>query len=384
MRVKTASQLPGGTAVRIPALDRLAHSIVDRGAAPAAVCAAAYWDNSGWNWAAGSAGTMWPISSEPVSPESVFDLASVTKPFLAVAVATESCRGNLGWTSRLQDVFPEVQGTGGGKATLEELLSHRAGLLPHLELFGTWRAGRASTPGDLVRAAANATPKSGDPSCPHALYSDLGYLLVGAAVEYHFELPLDIWLSRVYPSLLTSELGSARNWLARDPAFLSRCAPTEVVPWRCGIVWGRVHDENAWCYGGLGLSGHAGLLGTAAGVVRFGAAMVDAHHGRESVVSAEAARLTTAARAGGSLRAGFDGKSAEGSSAGMSTSSDAFGHLGFTGTSLWCDPRRNLVAAVLTNRVCPSRENATLRGLRAELHEALFSWAWSARFGQPT
>lgn len=384
MRVKTACQLSGRTAVRIPALDRLAHGIVDRGAAPAAVCAAAYWDHGGWTWAAGSAGTMWPISREPVTPEAVFDLASVTKPFLAVAAATEACRGRMVWTEPLQEVFPEVQDTCGGEATLEQLLSHRAGLLPHAELFGAWRAGRTSTTLDLVRAAANATHKSMAASRNGALYSDLGYLLVGAAIEHHFELPLDVWLSCLYPSLLDSELGSARHWLDRDPAFLSRCAPTEVVPWRCGIVWGRVHDENAWCYGGLGLSGHAGLFGTAAGVVRFGAAMVDARHGRESVVPAEAARLTTVAHPGGSLRAGFDGKSAEGSSAGLSTSSDAFGHLGFTGTSLWCDPNRNLVAAVLTNRVCPSRDNSTIRGLRAEVHEALFSWACSARFGQPT
>lgn len=382
MHVKSATELSERTAVRIPALDRLAYGIVDRRAAPAAVCAAAYRNDAGWVWAAGSAGTMWPTSRAPVTQATVFDLASVTKPFLAVAAATESCRDLLPWSSRLSELLPEVQGTIAGKSTLEELLSHRAGLAPHIELFGAWRSGRVVTPQDLLREAANA--KLADFRTGQALYSDLGYLLVGAAIERQFRLPLDVWLSRLYPSLMNTELGSARDWYSRDPAFISRCAPTEVVPWRQGLVWGRVHDENAWCFGGLGLSGHAGLFGTATGVIRFGAAVVDALLGRKSFFLPEAARLTTVKRPGGSLRAGFDGKAEQGSTAGSSASSSSFGHLGYTGTSLWCDPNRSLVTAILTNRVCPSREQNTLRGLRAEIHECLFHWASEAQLGQPT
>lgn len=385
MHVKTASDLSGRTAVRIPPLDRLARAIVDAAAAPAAVCAAAYRNRDGWNWAAGSAGTLWPIADTDVTPDVVFDLASVTKPFIAVAAATESIRGRIDWSRPLHELLPELAATHGGQATLEELISHRSGLLPHVELFRHWYAGRTLSGQDLLRNAARAVAAQWSPQAPpQAVYSDLGYLVVGAALEHHFQLPLDAWLSKCFPQLMQSELGSVRQWATREPEFLRRCAPTESVSWRGGLVWGRVHDENAWVHGGLSLSGHAGLFGTAMGVMRFGAAVVDALRGRDSVVPARAARLTTKKRSGGSLRAGFDGKAERNSSAGSFASEEAFGHLGYTGTSLWCDPNRELVVVVLTNRVCPSRDNVKLRNLRSEIHEALFLWAYSKQSAQST
>jgi CubicO group peptidase (beta-lactamase class C family) len=151
--------------------------------------------------------------------------------------------------------------------------------------------------------------------------------------------------------------------------FRARVAPTEEAEWRGGVVRGEVHDENAWVLTGLGGSGHAGMFGTIEGVLGFGAAALDA--------IASDARLSwlVRPRPGGTLRAGFDGKSAEGSSAGARMGARAFGHLGFTGTSLWIDPDARVIVSLLTNRVHPTRESVKIRGARPWVHDALFDEA---------
>jgi CubicO group peptidase (beta-lactamase class C family) len=292
----------------------------------------------------------------------------------------------LDWLAPLQSYLPELRGTWAASATLEQLLSHRSGLLPHRELYRRHRVGLATELTQLLRTAANAVGDEAPTPAEvtRAVYSDLGYLLLGAAIERRVGKSLDCWLAEMLPTMTETNLGSVRQWLSHDPSFRLRCAPTEIVPWRGGLVWGRVHDENAWTLSGHGLSGHAGLFGTAVGVVRFGAGVVDAAAGRPSCVSERATHVTTRRREGGSLCAGFDRKSEVGSTAGSSAGADAFGHLGFTGTSLWCDPSRSIVVALLTNRVCPTRDNVVLRAMRASLHDSLFRWAeaeasaWSA------
>jgi CubicO group peptidase (beta-lactamase class C family) len=127
-----------------------------------------------------------------------------------------------------------------------------------------------------------------------------------------------------------------------------------------------VHDENAWAMSGEGGSGHAGMFGTVGAVVAFGCAVLDAIEELECLV---------APRPGGTLRAGFDGKSDEGSSAGSLAGPRAFGHLGFTGTSLWIDPDAGAVVVLLTNRVCPTRDHSLIRAARPQVHDALFARA---------
>jgi CubicO group peptidase (beta-lactamase class C family) len=142
-----------------------------------------------------------------------------------------------------------------------------------------------------------------------------------------------------------------------------------------------VHDENAWALAGHGLAGQAGLFGVAESVARFGAAMLDALAGRrlDWLTPPEVLPLVRR-RPGGSLRAGFDGKSGTLSAAGELSSSEVFGHLGFTGTSLWCDPVAETVTVLLSNRVCPTRENQKIREIRPGVHDALFRYAgqWGA------
>jgi CubicO group peptidase (beta-lactamase class C family) len=207
------------------------------------------------------------------------------------------------------------------------------------------------------------------------VYSDLGFALVGLAVERLEELPLDQIVDREVCGPLGLDVGSARVLRARAADFAARCMPTETVPFRGGEVHGIVHDENAWALSGHGLSGHAGLFGTAASVARFGAALLDAGRGRcpAWLDSSHIATLLEQ-RPGGSLRAGFDGKSADQSSAGSLAGGRSFGHLGFTGTSLWCDPDAERVLVLLTNRVCPTRNNPRIRTARPAVNDALYAF----------
>jgi CubicO group peptidase (beta-lactamase class C family) len=134
---------------------------------------------------------------------------------------------------------------------------------------------------------------------------------------------------------------------------------------------GLVHDENAWALTGKGGSGHAGIFGTVDAVLTFGMAVLAARDDLSWLLRP---------RPGGSLLAGFDAKSPppEPSSAGGRAGPRTFGHLGFTGTSLWIDPDAGVVVSLLTNRVCPTRENVAIRAARPWAHDALFERAVSS------
>jgi CubicO group peptidase (beta-lactamase class C family) len=171
------------------------------------------------------------------------------------------------------------------------------------------------------------------------------------------------------------EIGSARQFTARcsgaERDFESRVVPTEVVDYRGGEVHAAVHDDNAFALSGLGLCGHAGLFATARAVARFGSLMVDQVTSRQAPLTQVTAERLLRRRPGGTLRAGFDGKSTERSSTGTLLGAHTFGHLGFTGTSLWCDPERRCVVVLLCNRVSPTRENPRITAARPRVHDGL-------------
>ena len=337
----------------------LEQNVIQAGVAPCA--GAAVWLGDHQQGALGFAGGA--------ERSSVFDLASITKTCVALTTALFVQAGELDWTTPLAAVLPWLAGTVGGSASIEAHLSHRAGLVSHREFF---RAQQAGVPVDrmaILRAAANARQPSATLS---PLYSDLGYLLVGEALVALGGQPLD----EIVSSRLTGPRGwaiaSARQWRQQDSAF-SSAVPTEIVPARGGLVRGLVHDDNAWALAGTGLCGHAGLFGTVGGVLGLGRALLDAALGRGDLAQAAAPLLRR--RPGGSLRLGLDGVTAPGSVAGSVAGPNTFGHLGFTGTSFWCDPDRDAAVCLLSNRVYPSRENLAIRKARPRVHDGLFSLA---------
>jgi CubicO group peptidase (beta-lactamase class C family) len=354
-------------------LDTLARTeIVERGVASAAVLAVARHGRAGWTISQGAAGHT---GKRPADPDSVFDLASITKSFVAVTLARLVERGLVDFETPLGEWVEESAGTSSERCTLEALGSHRAGLVAHRALFSPLLERRAVGRRSALRSAARGgtSPEAG---LHPPVYSDLGYLLLGEALSRSTGRELDELVAREVCAPLGSQADSARKWFSADRHFIERVAPTEFSGFRGGVIRGAVHDENAWALSGYGSSGHAGLFGRAADVLALGTALLDALAGRDaSFLSRGTVERLLAERPGGTLRLGFDGKSAAGSSAGPSAGPLTFGHLGFTGTSFWCDPAADTVTAVLTNRVFPTRENVAIREARPRVHEALFAVA---------
>jgi CubicO group peptidase (beta-lactamase class C family) len=313
---------------------------------------------------------------ETAGSAALFDLASVTKPMTAVALA----RAGVDLRAPLGALLAEARGTASEGVPLEHFVAHRAGLEGHRTLYAPLLEGRAVVVPDALMEAADARRADAAGAPPEEgfapLYSDLGYILAGEVLaraagardagEAIARLVLE-------PLGIADRAGTVRELEARgvEGPFVA----TEDVPWRGGVVSGAVHDENAWALTGKGGSGHAGVFGTVDAVLAFGQAVLDALDGLRGPLGDRDLGWLVRPRPGGTLRAGFDGKSAEGSSAGARMSPRSFGHLGFTGTSLWIDPDARVVVSLLTNRVHPSRDRTDIRQARPWAHDALWARA---------
>lgn len=310
-----------------------------------------------------------------VTEDVIYDLASLTKPIFATICLRLVERGELSLDLRAEQFVPDVRGTPGGSATLEQLLSHRAGI-------AAWGGLYLDVPHELGSSAARrwvfteATRRAEDSPKGHALYSDLGYIIAAEIVSRSTGVDLATHLSRE----IVGPLGLDPLELCFPPTLgpdgqrqlLKRVAPTERDEWRGRLVRGEVHDENCAALGGV--SGHAGLFGTARAVSAFGRATLDAISGKSKgapILSASTLETALAPRVEGTHRLGWDGKSATDSSAGRRMSPQTFGHLGFTGTSIWCDPSADVAIVLLSNRVCPSRANEKIKGFRPAFHDGI-------------
>lgn len=324
-----------------------------------------------------------------VGADTVYDLASLTKPMATAAVLMKL---DIDLDAPVGPVVPEL-GTGGAsdaeRVTFAQLLGHGSGLPAHLEFFHRLRAGEragaASRREALLRMAAG-TPLAYAPG-QSTIYSDLGYIVLGFAIERITGMRLD----QAVAALVTGPLDMRHTFFvdlddpARAPAppgsvvhtpggLPVRIAPTEVCPYR-GLVHGEVHDDNA--HAGGGIFGHAGLFGPAGDVARFAGAMVQAAAGQPVAGFApDTVRRFFATRAAPDTtwRLGWDTPS---TTPGVSHAGDAWprtgvGHLGFTGTCMWLDPERGRFAVLLTNRVHPSRAHTGIR----ELRRAVMDAAW--------
>jgi CubicO group peptidase (beta-lactamase class C family) len=302
-----------------------------------------------------------------------YDLASITKPIVAMTALRLVAGGKPGLLeTRTDTVVSDVRGGAGGIATLEALLTHRAGL-------AAWGGLYLDVPHDAGSAAARrwilseASRRPAEGDVHGAIYSDLGYLIAGEVIARIAGDKLD----KVVARAVTDPLGIGRDLYYpaslppdRRAQVVREAAPTEYCEWRGRLIRGEVHDENCAAFGGV--AGNAGLFGTARGVAVFGRACLDSLLGRSDFLSPQLMERALAPHAdGGTLRLGWDTKSPKDSSAGRRMSDRAFGHLGFTGTSIWCDPERDVVIVLLTNRVHPSRANERIKGFRPGFHDGI-------------
>jgi CubicO group peptidase (beta-lactamase class C family) len=361
-------------------LTRAAQIVVrDHQAAPCAVVAAAYRVRSQYRYGVGVCGSLWADeNAPPATIDTPFDLASVTKPITALTFTRLVCHGVMSRDERLSSVLPALAKTDSARVPLDLLAAHRGGLEAHGGLYTPLVHGAAAIDRDealLLAANMRHTP------CPDELpsdgfvpvYSDLGYLLLGVALEARTHVDLDDLMVREVLGPLGLGIGSARQWRRRDPSFDDRVAPTEIVPFRGGIVRGAVHDENAWAFAKDAAAGHAGLFGTAADVVQLGVGVLEALADRTpNWLGSKDIEPLIRVRSGGSLLAGFDARSGDAPSSGRHLGPRTFGHLGFTGTSIWIDPEVEFVGVLLTNRVFPTRTSMAIRQARPAAYDAMF------------
>ena len=307
-----------------------------------------------------------------------FDLASLTKPLTTVTWILR-----LVQSGRLDLDDPigrhlEVADRGLGLTPLWRLLTHTTGLPAHREYFrGLLPRVRATGDFDGARKTVTrmllGTPLESAPG-ERETYSDLGFLIL-ERIAASVDAPLaDRWEDL---PMHGRGLLHFRPMGAATSVPNTRCAATEQCALRDRLVQGEVHDENAWVCGGI--AGHAGLFGRLADVMAFGRAVVAGWHDESNPLGIGAAlwRTATAPRwlhPAGTRVLGWDTPSPGQSTAGRRFGPQTIGHLGFTGTSIWIDLPARVVMVLLTNRVCPSRQNLGIRALRPAIHDA----AWDA------
>ncbi len=300
-------------------------------------------------------------SSPAVEADSLFDLASVTKVVATTAMAMILYeRGVLDLEAPVTAIVPEfaLGDPRRGEVTLRMLLAHSSGLPAYEKLFLD-----AQTREELLRAAFT-TVLTADPGA-RAEYSDVGFIILGATLERLADEALDTFCQReVFGPL-------AMSHTAFNPARALR----ESIPptaddrtFRKRVVQGEVQDENASVLGGV--AGHAGLFSSAGDMARFAHAILN---GGYPLLRAETVQLFTRrepAPEGTSRALGWDTRSAP-SQSGRYFSTRSFGHLGYTGTSLWIDPERQLSVTFLTNRTWPDCKNEAIKQVRPAFHDAV-------------
>lgn len=303
----------------------------------------------------------------PMEIDTMFDLASVTK-----CVATTSAvmilmeEGELRLDDEVERFIPEFCGTDKEGITIRELLTHTSGMTAWTDLYA-----QASSPDEITRVIAK-TPleyKTGTA----VVYSCIGFITLGLVVAKVAGEPMDRFLTeRVFGPLGMEDTCFNPSYDLRE-----RIAATEYCKWRGRILVGEVHDENAWAMGGV--SGNAGLFSTAEDLSLFAEMLL--HKGTLKGVSIFSPR-TVDAMTCDHTGAGFAENRGLGwlirgsgvkSSSGDLMSPKAFGHTGFTGTSIWIDPELDIFAILLTNRVHFGRDNNAHIRLRPRFHNAVVS-----------
>ncbi len=308
----------------------------------------------------------------PMTTDTVFDLASLTKPLATTVSLMVLCqKGAVEPDQTLAHLVPPFSQTDKAGISVRQLLSHTSGLPDYQPYYERLKNHPRQTRKKMLQDLLLAEPLVHKPGTV-GLYSDLGFMILQWVVETLAKKPLDRFVhDTVYgPLALTGLFFNPLN--APPKTDLHAYAATEDCPWRQKVLEGEVHDDNAHAMGGV--AGHAGLFGTAQEVFRLLQELLHTYLGtapsgvfRQDVVRAFFKRQTDR----DSWALGFDTPTRPDSSSGKHFSDQSVGHLGFTGTSFWMDLEKAITVILLTNRVHPNRANEKIKSFRPEIHDAV-------------
>lgn len=300
----------------------------------------------------------------PADPGTIYDIASITKLFTATAVMQLAEKNKISLDDPVARYVPLFGVNGKEKITIRQLLSHTGGLPATLPLY--------QLPGDREgKLALLFTSKPVAQPGSKMIYSDIGYIVLGELVRQVSGMPLSVYLE----TSIFKPLGMNAT-MYKPPSILRKsiAATEDQSAESRGMVWGEVHDENAWALGGM--SGHAGLFSTAEDLAKFGLAFMNqGEWNGKRILNPESVEEMTKLQTGNIPDAfrGLGWELRQDWYMGPFAAKETFGHTGFTGTSLFVDPKRDVMVILLTNRVHPTRTGPNVSEVRKQIAEAVFS-----------
>ena len=308
-----------------------------------------------------------------VSTDTVFDLASLTKPLATTpALMVLIQQQKLALDQPIGSILKWLQGTDKEAISIKALLNHSSGLPAYSPYYIQLKRLPVEQRKDALQKELAKVPLT-HTNGEFVLYSDLGFMLLYFLVQKISGKRLDrITAEEIYNPLGISKRSEPCLGFVdlHDPIRFDNVAATEICQWRRRLIEGVVHDDNAYTMGGI--AGHAGLFGDTFGVFVMAQAMLQAYARSESteLFQTKLVRKFFSRETPGTRALGFDVPAERHSSCGRYFSANTVGHLGFTGTSLWMDLDKAVIIILLTNRVHPSRSNDRIKAFRPKLHDA--------------
>jgi CubicO group peptidase (beta-lactamase class C family) len=301
-------------------------------------------------------------TSLKVTKNTLYDLASLTK-VIATTTAAMICydRKLFSLDDAVIKYIPEFGVNGKEKITLLNLLLHNSGL-PAWKKFYETDSNSEEVINDIYSSSLEYETGT------KTVYSDLGIITLGKIIEKVTGKSLDVFCKKE----IFKPLKMSSTFFNPPDSIKEFCAPTEIDNyWRKRLLQGEVHDETAAMLNGV--AGHAGLFSNATDIAKLISVLINKGQlNGKQFIKESTVKLFTKRYSDESTRAlGWDTRSESGSSSGDYFSDNSYGHTGFTGTSVWVDPQRNLFVILLTNRVYPTRENNKILKVRPELHNAV-------------
>lgn len=343
-------------AIFAAARDVIARAIADR-AFPSAVIEVGTATQATWREPFGT--LTYDPGSAAAREDTIFDVASLTKVVATASLVMQQIeRGTIALDDRLGRFIEHWRGAERETVTMRDLLAHCSGLPAHRPLFLEMR-GREAFERAICTTPLEYLPRS------KSIYSDLGFMLLGFVLEDRAPLQARF-------DALRAQMGIVDDLQFHPPEiWRKRIAPTSVDAWRGRLLVGEVEDENAFALGGA--AGHSGLFGTAGALGAYARHVLQVLDGRAGAFRRDTlvTFITRRQDVPGSSRALAWDTMLPTSSCGHLMSARAFGHTGFTGTSLWIDPDRMVYVVFLTNRVHPTRENQKIAAVRPAVHDAV-------------